>query len=277
MSAVRGQRSPLLLCSFPWLQTWGKKEKLRQQLGSGVSSNLRESLCLDNIFLKTSISKPGKYLIALVKQLGRAPFTQTWFQIHDAGKLCGFQMKHSPWWARSVIVLYIVGSLGRFWSQDQGLFEHCPSFHVALYMEISRVFCSSFLSECNILPQRRLSGQVVKKMCYIIQWNIGLCLVTQSYPTLCDPMDRSLPGFSVHGILQARILEWVAISFSRGSSWPRDRTQVSCLSHSGILLSHKKWNNIICSNMDMMRDYHAKWRNQKEKDKYHMISLVCGI
>ena len=101
MSAIRGQRSPLLLCSFPWLQTWGKKEKLRQQLGSGVFSNLRESLCLDNIFLKTSISKPGKYLIALVKQLGRAPFTQTWFQTHDAGKLCGFQMKHSPWWARS--------------------------------------------------------------------------------------------------------------------------------------------------------------------------------
>ena len=42
------------------------------------------------------------------------------------------------------------------------------------------------------------------------------CLVSQSYPTLCDPMDCSLPGFSVHGILQARILEWVASSFSRG-------------------------------------------------------------
>ena len=43
----------------------------------------------------------------------------------------------------------------------------------------------------------------------------------------CDPMDRSSPGFSVHGIFQARILEWVAISFSRRSSWPRDWTQVS--------------------------------------------------
>ena len=46
-------------------------------------------------------------------------------------------------------------------------------------------------------------------------------------PTLCDPMDCSLPGSSVHGIFQARILEWVAISFSRGSSQPRDQTQVS--------------------------------------------------
>ena len=48
----------------------------------------------------------------------------------------------------------------------------------------------------------------------------------QSSPTLCNPMDFSLPGSSVHGIFQARVLEWVAISFSRGSS-PQDRTQVS--------------------------------------------------
>ena len=51
--------------------------------------------------------------------------------------------------------------------------------------------------------------------------------VTQSCLTLCDPMDYSLQGSSVHGIFQARVLEWVAISFSRGSSRPRDRTQVS--------------------------------------------------
>jgi len=44
-----------------------------------------------------------------------------------------------------------------------------------------------------------------------------------------DPMDYSLPGSSVHGILQARVLEWVAISFSRGSFWPRDWTWVSCI------------------------------------------------
>ena len=49
----------------------------------------------------------------------------------------------------------------------------------------------------------------------------------QSHATLCGRLDCSLPGFSVHGILQARVPEWVAISFSRGSSRPRDRTQVS--------------------------------------------------
>ena len=51
--------------------------------------------------------------------------------------------------------------------------------------------------------------------------------VVQSCPTLCDPVDCSLPGSSLHGFLQAKILEWVAISFSRGSSWPRDRIWVS--------------------------------------------------
>ena len=52
----------------------------------------------------------------------------------------------------------------------------------------------------------------------------------QSCLTLCDPIDGSPPGSSVHGIFQARILEWDAISFSRGSSLPRDRTLLSCIS-----------------------------------------------
>ena len=54
-------------------------------------------------------------------------------------------------------------------------------------------------------------------------------LVAQSCQTLCDPMDDSPSGSSVHGILQARILEWVALPFSKGSSQPRDWTQVSCI------------------------------------------------
>ena len=57
--------------------------------------------------------------------------------------------------------------------------------------------------------------------------------VTQSCLTLCEPMDCSLPGHPVHEIFQARILEWVAISYSKGSSQPRDRTHVSRVSCSG--------------------------------------------
>ena len=55
------------------------------------------------------------------------------------------------------------------------------------------------------------------------------CSVTKLCPTLCDPIDCSPPGSTVHGILQARILEWVVMPFSRGSSQPRDRTPASCI------------------------------------------------
>ena len=54
-------------------------------------------------------------------------------------------------------------------------------------------------------------------------------LVAQLCLTLCNPMDYSQPGLYVHGTLEARILDWVAIPFSRGSSWPRDLTWVSCI------------------------------------------------
>ena len=55
------------------------------------------------------------------------------------------------------------------------------------------------------------------------------CLLTKSCPTLFNPLDCFLPGFSAHRISQARILECIAISFSRGSSQPRDQTHVCCL------------------------------------------------
>ena len=57
-----------------------------------------------------------------------------------------------------------------------------------------------------------------------------VCAISlRSCPTLCDPMNCSPPGSSAHGILQARILKWVAIPFSRGPSHPRDWTWVSCI------------------------------------------------
>ena len=74
--------------------------------------------------------------------------------------------------------------------------------HIGHYTELSRIPCT-------------------------LHWVLLKPLVAQSCPALCNPMDCSLPHSSVHGILQARILEWVAIHFSKGSSWPRDRTQVS--------------------------------------------------
>ena len=62
---------------------------------------------------------------------------------------------------------------------------------------------------------------------FIFSKDLVMCLVTQSYLTVCYRMDCSLPGSSVHGDSPARILEWVAMPSSRGSSQPRDQAQVS--------------------------------------------------
>ena len=56
-----------------------------------------------------------------------------------------------------------------------------------------------------------------------------VCVWLSQVHRLCDPMGYSPPNFSVCGIFQARILEWLAFPFSRRSSWPRDQTQVSCI------------------------------------------------
>ena len=66
---------------------------------------------------------------------------------------------------------------------------------------------------------------------------LSLSLVTQSCPVLCNSMDCSLLGSSVHGISQARILEWVAISFSRGSSLPKDQTMSPAVASDSLPLS----------------------------------------
>ena len=89
-------------------------------------------------------------------------------------------------------------------------------------------------SSCDLSPVGRMWKFVLGI------WRVRLCLVIQSCPTLCGPMGCSPLGLSAHGILQARILERVAISFSRGSSQPRDWTYVSCTA-GGFLTSSATW------------------------------------
>ena len=69
-------------------------------------------------------------------------------------------------------------------------------------------------------------GNYVASLPLSFLWKVKVKSLTRV--RLCDPMDCSLPGSSVQGIYQARVLEWVAISFSRGSSQSRDQTRVSC-------------------------------------------------
>ena len=94
--------------------------------------------------------------------------------------------------------------------------------HTLLIRDIER---SRFRVNRNFtMPERFFKTPLKSSQC------TALCLVTQSCLTLCDPMDCSPPGSSVHGILQSRILEWVAMPSSMGSSQPRDRTHVSYIS-----------------------------------------------
>ena len=87
------------------------------------------------------------------------------------------------------------------------------------------VLTSSGLPLTELMPRELVA-------CLSSAWAVigsGLWLVVQWCLTPCKPVDCSLPGCSIHGILQARILEWVAMPFPGGSSWPTNLTRVSCI------------------------------------------------
>ena len=85
--------------------------------------------------------------------------------------------------------------------------------------------------------------------CWIQKCLLYVCVSAQLYIAIWDPMDWGLPSSSVHGVLQARILEWVAITYSRGSSRPRDQIHVSCISCTGrwIIYHWATWEAHISS------------------------------
>ena len=107
----------------------------------------------------------------------------------------------------------------------------------AINLNIHLSYCTviSLLWNEKICPQKSARFHRM----FMVSINV-MCLVTQSCPNLFNPMDCNPPGFSIHGIFQVRILEWVAISSSRRSSQPRDGTHLSCVSCKQILypLSH---------------------------------------
>ena len=100
--------------------------------------------------------------------------------------------------------------------------HHCPDFQLSYYLS----------DEIPTYEEASMTGRKVNQVVltkFSSQDELCVCVLTQSCLTLCDPMACSLPGSSVHGISQARKLEWAAKLSSRGSSWPRDQTCVSCI------------------------------------------------
>ena len=102
--------------------------------------------------------------------------------------------------------------------------EHSPAHQQKIRLRIYWAWpCSS--EQDPVSPSVSLSHQ--EASISLLSLSVRKSEVPQSCLNLCDPIDCSLPASSVHGIFQARVLEWVAFSFSRGSSQPRDWTQVS--------------------------------------------------
>ena len=93
-------------------------------------------------------------------------------------------------------------------------------FYFNFLMEYKTIYWPLFTSIYNEVNNIQLNNILIEE---------GESEVAQSCPTLCHPMDCSLSGSSAHGIFQARVLEWIAICFSRGSSRARNRTRVSCI------------------------------------------------
>ena len=110
-----------------------------------------------------------------------------------------------------------------------------------------------------------------------VKWKI-CCLVAKSCLTLCNPMDCSPPGSSVHQIFQTRILAWVAVSFSRGSSWPRDQIHISCICKQilyhwaiGEAQKLKKQNSYCLLNIFTYKSHLEPWRVSEK----HYIFWLC--
>ena len=122
--------------------------------------------------------------------------------------------------------IYIYIYIFFFYWKDWLFISHLIPWHIDLLVKAKAVEIK-FWAMWRELPTTDLTWSQSKEG--QIEFMKVKELVAQLCPTLCDPMDCSLPGSSIHGILQARILDWVAIPFSRGSSWFRDWTQVSCI------------------------------------------------
>ena len=104
------------------------------------------------------------------------------------------------------------------------------------------------LQYCNSPPTNQKKWKKIKKASDIIWFYMMIICCAQSCPTLCHPMNCRPPGSSVHRVIQARILEWAAVSYSRGSSQPRDQTWVSCASCIGRQVPYQDATEILCCN-----------------------------
>ena len=143
--------------------------------------------------------------------------------------ISGWQFLPFNWSVRPLWFNVIIGMIGLYPPSCLFFLSH---LFLVKWLNYIYLFTIYLYMSCLFLPLFFLLSLL--SFGYIVVMCVGS--VTQSCPTLCNSMDCSLLASSVYGIFQARKLEWVAISFSRGSSWPRDPTCVSCIGR--LILYH---------------------------------------
>ena len=130
------------------------------------------------------------------------------------------------------------------------------------------------------MPKTLTKWKTVLTLLIFTSIHMSECVrIAQSCPTLWDHIDCSPPGSSVHGILQARILEWVAISFSRGSSWLRDRTWVSCITGRFFTIwatSESESRSVVPDSLQPHGLY-SPWNSPGQNTGVGSLSLLQGI
>ena len=175
------------------------------------------------------------------------PKDQTWVSC-TAGRLCHLNSQGSPEnspvpsnkWRHKVKeniyeqgnrllwdTEYVSTSVLDFWIISQPV---CDIFYSISTDQGRRETQSSYFSSPDRSDPNKADPSQLSATNHVLHSRAVCVLEAQSRPVLCDPMDFRPPGSSVHGIFQTRILDWVSVSFSRGSSQPGDGTRVSCVS-----------------------------------------------
>ena len=167
------------------------------------------------------------------------------FQLFSVIYVCMFPEYISAW----PIWLSVASNLAFFFYVDftvcftSSLNSANPCIHVYLLLLFYRSFTWQFIMECLLPHIRHFSPLLclfyvifcrsdlsfLLSFIHVLYLYTHMCVCTKLFQSCLTLCDCSPPGRSVQGILQARILEWVAMPSSRGSSWPRDQTQVSCI------------------------------------------------